>query len=211
MPARTPRPLDGLGPRRILRPARVAAAVLVGALALAACGDSPNTAASSSPSVRSGSDVQSGSNAATFVTASLGEPISFLGLKVTLSTMTQGGDPSGPWLTVHVRAENGSGQPRANPNFGITCASSEQTGSWQDASTTFKAGHGLPAGSFDEGDVNLLLPGDSRTGHAVPACSAPAVVRASPIGVIPNTDGPEGGSWSIADDLVAGLNAATAH
>jgi hypothetical protein len=146
-------------------------------------------------------------NVATFVNASPGQPVEFLGLKVMLSTITQGGDNSGPWLTVHVRVENTGSQGRANPNIGIVCAGSEQTGGWQ-AASTFNVGQSLPAGSFDEGDVNLLLPGDSRSGQAVPSCKTPAVVRVSTTGVVTGRGGPAGGYWSIADDLVGGLNAA---
>ena len=203
MTARTPRPLEAFRRRGIRRLTEWVAVAVVGALILVACGGG---AKSSAPSVGPASDLQSGSNAATFVNGSPGVPVEFLGLKVTVSMMTQGGDDSGPWLTVHVRAENAGGQPGANPNIGIVCADNEQTGGWQ-AASTFTVGQGLPAGSFDEGDVNLLLPGDSRTGQMVPECKTPAVVRASTTGVVPRSGGPAGGFWSIADDIVARLNA----
>ena len=81
--------------------------------------------------------------------------------KVTVSNPVVGGDELGPWLTVDVRAENPSDDVGVWFNFHITCAGSDDEGGWQ-VGSTFDQNTPLPAGSFDEGTMVLLLPGDAR-------------------------------------------------
>jgi hypothetical protein len=63
----------------------------------------------------------------------------------------------------------------------------------------------LPARSYKEGTLNLLLPGDSRTGTPVPKCATPATLRAQATnyagGTAPSVKIP------VPDAVIAQLNA----
>ena len=181
-------------------------------LVIAACRGSDGPKAkvgdpTASSSLQPASEARSAARDAKFANAALGESAEFFGIKVTVSTMAVGGDKAGPWLTIGVRAENAGATVSSNPQFAIVCAGTDKEGGWQ-ADSTFRFGNALPAGSFDEGTVNLLLPEDGRYGKAVPECVTPAVVRGSATGVRAQLGGPEGADWPISDDLVALLNTA---
>ena len=97
------------------------------------------------------------------------------GIRFTVKNLAVGGDGSGPWLVATVHVENPTGDDATVPNVGIACAgtAADKLGGYQ-ASSTIRLGDDLPARSFRDGTLNLLLPGDSRTGVTTPPCSTPA-------------------------------------
>ena len=94
--------------------------------------------------------------------------------------LTVGGDDLGPWLVTLVRVENRGSADQSMPNIGIVCTGSTEMGGYQ-AGSTISLTTSLPAGSYREGTLNLLLPHDRRTGTPVPSCATPAYVQALPL------------------------------
>lgn len=108
----------------------------------------------------------------------IGEPIQLTtGLTVTVQSLAVGGDDGGPWIAADIRTEN-TAEETTNPNVEIFCAGSSENGSWQ-ADSTFNLFDSLPTGTFNEGTIHLLLPGDGRFGEEIPVCNTPAIVRVS--------------------------------
>jgi hypothetical protein len=116
--------------------------------------------------------------------------------------LTVGGDDLGPWLVTPVRVENRGKADQSMPNIGIVCMGSTEVGGYQ-AGSTMSLTDTLPAGSYREGSLNLLLPKDSRTGTAVPARATPAYVQAIPL-VTDSSTKPV--RVAIPDATVASLN-----
>lgn len=130
------------------------------------------------------------------------------GLTVTVQAMRAGGDDLGPWLEVDVRAENRGEEELTNPELAIVCDGGAETGGWQ-ADSTFDLGDELPAGSFHEGTVHLLLPEDGRYGEPVPECGSPAYVRISPYAtVVVDGQEPPAADVEIPVDILEQLNSA---
>ena len=70
--------------------------------------------------------------------------------------------------------------PPINPcRISGLCAWAAPTWGYQ-AGSTVSLTDMVPGGSYREGNLNLLLPKDSRTGTPVPACATPAYVQAIP-------------------------------
>ena len=114
------------------------------------------------------------------------------------------GDDLGPWLEVDVRIENPTDEDVQYFNAGIICAGNDEMGGTVQGGT-IDSSAGIPAGTFEEGTLLVLLPGDGRYGEATPLCETPAAVRIEVIG----DDGmtPEQAvSWTIPEDLIATLN-----
>ena len=105
----------------------------------------------------------------------MGDTADVNGLAITVSNPVVGGDELGPWLTVNVRVENGTDAASSVPYLEIHCSGNDEGGGWQ-ADSTLELGAGLPAGTFDEGTVNLLVPGDGRFGEQRPPCVMPAAI-----------------------------------
>ena len=218
--------LDDRSEARSRRPlGRTCATTLavVAVLALAQCTSSTRAKASgghassttraveptTSGDLRSAGEVLAERAAAAAKDVTLGQTVS-LAPKVTVvvTRMTLGGDDLGPWLSVSVRAENRSGDSVTNPVLAIYCKGESEGGGWQ-ADSTYSLGDELPSGSFAQGDVNLLLPKDGRTGEAVPACVLPATVRVtdgSTVTIEGNQTSPSY-DYPIARSLVTELNA----
>lgn len=183
---------------------------------LAACGggDHNGAASSNAPSeetLRPADEVLSEREASKSLDLSVGEPVDFGDdIRVTVTGMTVGGDDLGPWLAVDVRAENRGDEDASNPLLAIVCDGSDMEGGWQ-ADSTYDLNGTLPAGSYSEGTVHLLVPGDGRFGEARPTCDAPAVVRVRPnsFTVTLTDDKPEEQSADlpIEDALLVSLNA----
>jgi hypothetical protein len=57
------------------------------------------------------------------------------GITAVVTGYHVGGDESGPWLEVNVRAENHGAKNATNPEAAIVCAGSADSGGWQAAST----------------------------------------------------------------------------
>jgi hypothetical protein len=117
--------------------------------------------------------------------------------------LTVGGDDLGPWQVTPVRVENRGSADQSMPNIGIFCMGSTEVGGYQAASTVSLTDK-LPAKSYREGILNLLLPHDSRTGTSVPSCGTPAYVQAIPL-VTDSSTKPV--RVQIPDATVASLNA----
>jgi hypothetical protein len=142
--------------------------------------------------------------------ATFGEPADVGDMKVTASGPVVETDEAGPWLTVTVRAENRSAGDVQTPQFELRCSGSSAGGSWLEIST-FTPGAPVPSGSFNEGTISLLVPGDERLGEPRPACDAPATIVATLL-AFDNTGA--GGApvqkrvgWTVPDELVDELNA----
>ncbi|WZH53462.1 MAG: hypothetical protein PIR53_05545 [Nocardioides alkalitolerans] len=102
------------------------------------------------------------------------------GLSVTVTAMTVGGDTGGPWVSAEVVVENPTDVEGAVPTFGLVCAEGPAIGDYA-AGSTVVIGDPLPAGETVTGTLNLLLPGDTRSGTQVPTCTAPAYVQAASV------------------------------
>ena len=191
------------------RSSRCSIAVVVALVALSACSSSGESDGSIAPSP--GDSVDSvrpnplNGTAATFGQA---EPIG--DLQVTTSDPTIGTDDGGPWLSVTVRAENHSAGDVQTPQFELRCAGSNAGGSWRETST-FLPGSPVTSGSFAQGSVDLLLPGDDRNAQPRAACKIPATVVAT---LLVFDDAGAGApvqkrlGWTVPDELIDQLNAA---
>jgi|GEM_PF-6774606 len=133
--------------------------------------------------------------------ATIGQPATLDKLKINMSKLDVGGDESGPWLTATVHVEN-AGSEAISVSFEIHCTGKPDAGGWQ-ASSTYTNGDAIPPGTFDDGTINLLLPGDSRTGAPRPKCAMPAKLVAQPVGLERRL------VWDIPDELVDAMNGAT--
>ncbi|HEY1135161.1 MAG TPA: hypothetical protein VGE77_11355 [Nocardioides sp.] len=102
------------------------------------------------------------------------------GLTVTVAAMELGGDTGGPWVTTEVVVENPTDNEGAVPTFGLVCAEGPAIGDYA-AGSTVVIGDPIPAGGTVTGTLNLLLPGDTRSGAEVPTCTAPAYVQAASV------------------------------
>jgi hypothetical protein len=148
--------------------------------------------------------VEAGRQAANAQIVTFGEPGKLPdNVYVIFSAPTVGGDDLGPWLVTPVRVENRGSVDQSMPNMGIVCMGSTDMGGYQ-AGSTVKLTDTLPAGSYREGTLNLLLPHDSRTGTPVPSCATPAYVQAIPL-VTDSTTKPV--RVQVPDATIASLNA----
>jgi hypothetical protein len=126
---------------------------------------------------------------------------------ITLSNPAVDGDDFGPWLEVTVRIENHSDETLAPFEFGILCSGSDEEGGAQ-AEGTLPWAAEIPAGTFDEGTVHLLLPSDGRYGEPRPDCVTPAVIEVEQTGVFVGDEQPVA-LWALDDELIVAMNADT--
>ena len=192
------------------RPSRVklAAATLVPVVFLASgCGDGDDEKPEGpNPSLRDADDVEEGQAAEVADEVEVGEFGDLTAdTRVSVTAMQVGGDDLGPWLEVSVRFENASDDVAYIPDAGIVCAGSVEQGGYQ-AGSTVSLGEEVPRGSFKEGVLNLMVPGDSRTGEVVPPCAGPAFVQFT--GEDPETFEEQVVRVPIAADVLADLEAA---
>ena len=132
--------------------------------------------------------------------ATFGKPATIGKLSITVTTPIVGGDQSGPWLTITVHVENASSETVSVP-FELHCDANPDGGGRQ-AQSTYTNGDAIPAGTFHDGTVNLLMPSDGRTGKPRLSCAIPAKLVATLIG------SDQRFVWDIPDGLVAALNSA---
>ena len=176
---------------------------IVAAVVLVACSNSDDSSDVSQPTESIGANEAAADERATFgQAAGMGE------LQVTASNPVADSDPDGPFLTMTVHAENSTNQEQQAPLFELHCAGSPAAGAWLNGTTYVQQGP-VAAGSFAEGTVSLLVPGDDHQGGPRPACATPATVVAR----VPRVDdnGQQGDLevvWDVPDDVVATLNAA---
>lgn len=163
------------------------------AAALAAC------SSNSTPEPLQPADSIRAAEAASGSIGELGAPAKLENVSVTVTNPTVGGDESGPWLTITVHLENTTEEDQGLMSFAIYCSGNPESGGWQ-VGSTLEPTAGLPARSFDDGTLNLLLPGDSRTGKPRPTCATPAHLVA---------EGLSGDAivWELADALIGAMNA----
>jgi hypothetical protein len=184
----------------------VAAVVLATAFASCSSTSESDTSVSPQPVDSAQTDTADGTG------ATFGTPVAIGDLKVTASDPVIESDESGPWLTLTVRAENRTQLDVQSPLFELRCSGSSAGGAWLTTSS-FEQQVPVPAGSFNEGTVSLLLPGDERLGEPRPSCTTPATVVASLLSF-----GTEGSgqpvqvrvAWAVPDELIDELNAAPA-
>lgn len=175
----------------------------VGALAFAACGGSDDSAASDSE-LRNAEDVRS-EETAEGVQGELGSEVELGDIAVTVSNPVFSGDDGGPWIEVEVRYENRGDTDIDWFEAGIICTGNDEVGGRQ-AGSTLDLNAGLPTGTFDEGTLNLLAPGDGRFGEERPACANPASVRVSTY--IGGIEGGEPAIFPLPGEVIDELNAA---
>lgn len=186
-------------------PAALAATLLL----LAGCGDDAPGAKEENTALRNGNSVEASTESGDATDLALGE-FAELGdhLRVRVGDTKVGGDDGGPWLEIAVRAENDGSEDQMLPEIGIVCSGNAEQGSYQ-ADSTLLLTDTVPAGSFKEGTLNLLLPGDSRTGEKIAPCETPVFIRATP-GIYVG-DEPPSFRWELPETTVTELNAAAAH
>jgi hypothetical protein len=184
--------------------------LLTATVAVAACGSSDDSTGSNESSsnesgdeLRDAEDVRS-EELAEGASGSIGDVIDIDGVAVLVAGVVVSGDDDGPWLSADLRIENSSDSDIQFVNVGIVCAGNDETGGWQ-AGSTLDLNAGIPAGTFDEGTVNLLLPEDGRFGEEVPECAIPAVIRISPV-PDPMTGFEKAAVVPLPDDVIAELN-----
>lgn len=168
------------------------------AMLLAGCGGGSGTA---SQDLRPADEVEASRAADAANDAELDRKID-LGSKVTvvLADPTVIQDDGGVMLQVHVRAENPSSKDASGPGIDIVCTGSTEDGGWQ-ADSTFAPQRPIPSGSYSEGDLNLLIPGDGRYGETVPECATPAFLQ-----VVPFMTGGDTFRIPLDNAIVADLN-----
>jgi hypothetical protein len=139
----------------------------------------------------------------------VGETAELEGVMLSVSAMTvDDSDSLGPMVRVDVRSENPTSEELANPTLAIYCTGDPEGGGWQ-ADSTWRFRGPLPAGTFDEGFANLLLPGDSRTGNPVPVCQTPAYLHGWIFQAVTfDADPAPFAQWRVPDELIDNMNAA---
>jgi hypothetical protein len=188
------------------RDPRLLSALLIAALVVGACGsDGDSGVDEADGGLRDAEDARS-EELVEGTTGAFGEVIELDGTTVLVSGAVVSGDDGGPWLAAEVRIENPSETNIQFVDVGIVCAGNDETGGWQ-AGSTLDLNAGIPAGTFDEGTVNLLLPGDGRFGEPIPDCATPAALRITPV-PDPMTGTEVPAVVQLPDELVARLNAA---
>ena len=134
---------------------------------------------------------------------SFGSAVELNGVSITVNPPNVSGDDDGPWLEVPVRVENRLTEAISWMVLEMYCSGNPESGSWQWEST-LDLSSSIPSGTFAEGTVNLLLPGDGRYGEPIPECIAPAHIVASPV---PDSWDDLGQAvWRLDDTTVTALN-----
>jgi hypothetical protein len=202
---------DAAGLRRQARFAnqalRLTALALLSAVLLAGCGSGDENKSSNKPnfSLKNGDKVEESEAAAAAKVVQVGDFGDLPGDgRVSVTAMKVGGDDLGPWLEVSMRVENASNETAGVPDTGIVCTGSSDQGGYQ-ADSTLLLSDEIPAGSFKEGILNLMVPGDSRTGEPAMPCTAPAFVQIT--GEDSQTFETTAVRVPIAEDVIAELNA----
>ena len=132
--------------------------------------------ATSSGELRSADEVLAEQAASQSIQGTVGEPLQLReGLVVIVSSIAPVRDGGGtPVVQTQLRIEN-TGADTTTPRFSVVCAGSDETGG--ELLGDYNSFDALPSGTFEEGQADLLLPGDDVTGEPVPACNTPAVIR----------------------------------
>lgn len=171
--------------------------VVVLVLTVAACSDDTG-GASTEPNTALAPAAEEAAEQATAEATPLGQMVDTdENSRFTITGYTVDGDEAGPWLNAQVRGEAATAAGTVPYTIAIRCASSTDTGGWL-ARSTVALSQEIPAGSFVEGTVGLLLPGDGRFGEPITPCETPAVVI---------IEAENEASWAIPDDVIAELNA----
>jgi hypothetical protein len=113
------------------------------------------------------------------VSGQFGSPVALEGVGVTVSSPAVGTDDVGPWLEVDVRVENRRTESLSLVAVELFCAGNPEGGGWQYEST-FDPMETVPSGSYSEGTMRLLLPGDDQMRGTRPTCEKPARIVVSP-------------------------------
>lgn len=170
---------------------------------------SPTDRPASSPAagLRPADRVEASRTATSAVVVALGQPGKLdNGIVVTISGPAQfAGDANGRWLAVRGRVENHGTQDAQPPNIGIRCNGGVGKQGYPQAGSTLDLAKPLPSGTFRQGSLLLLLPGDTRAGEPVPVCKPPAFIEATPL-ITMNDGSTPTVRVPLADALVAKLN-----
>ena len=154
-------------------------------------------AATTTGALRPANEVRAEEQTAKARRATIGEPTQMGKLTVNVKSMTADRSGSDIWLRVALRFENATSGPLDAPSLAIYCAGNPEGGSWV-VNSTVSMNATIPAGSFDEGDLNLLVPGNNLVStETTPSCQGPAVVRAG--------SGSNAVDWVIPDDALVAL------
>lgn len=89
------------------------------------------------------------------------------------------------------------------PSIEMHCANSNEGGGYQ-AGSTVTFGDAVPPGTFQEGVVNLLLPGDSRTGATATPCEGDPYIETVSHSVV--SDAADPGRGTVDREMIAELN-----
>jgi len=153
------------GPRRARRVGRGTAILLAaGVVASGAC---------SKEFVPTAKDLASTTTQPPARTGVIGERVQFGGIDVVVSDITsfERGTDGVPRVRAVVRAENLGDVERNNPEVGLTCDESPNSGGWLRGST-WEAGSVLPPGVATQGELLIGFPVRPESGlYAVSACT----------------------------------------
>jgi hypothetical protein len=106
------------------------------------------------------------------------------------------------WLQADTRIENGGETNVVWIDAGIVCADDAESGGWR-ADSTFNLNAGVAAGTFDEGSVNLFLPGASLFKEDRSVCAEPASIVVRTTGPVETRNA---AVISLPSKIVAQLN-----
>lgn len=132
--------------------------------------------------------------------ATMGKPVQLEQVSITAMNPVVGGDKSGPWLTVTFHLDNATHNLQEPISLSIYCAGNQKSGAWQ-VGSTLNPTAGVAANAVADGTINLMLPGDTRSGTQRPACATPARLIGQ------GTSG-QAVAWDLPDALIATMNAA---
>ncbi len=154
-------------------------------LLVSGCASGATSSGASSEGLRSAEEVLAEQAESASITASVGEVFDLEErITVSISNIERGGDDLGPWLVVSMRVENRGSEDATPPDISLICSGSPEEGGRLSIGERFI--DSLPADTFDEAALYLLLPGDPRegisSGRLLPECLTPAWVAINDTG-----------------------------
>jgi len=154
-------------------------------LLVSGCASGATSSGASSEGLRSAEEVLAEQAESASITASVGEVFDLEErITVSISNIERGGDDLGPWLVVSTRVENRGSEDATPPDISLICSGSPEEGGRLSIGERFI--DSLPADTFDEAALYLLLPGDPRegisSGRRLPECLTPAWVAVNDTG-----------------------------
>ena len=175
-------------------------------LLVSGCASGATSSEAPSEGLRSAEEVLAEQAESASITAAVGEVFDLEErMTVSISNIVRGGDDLGPWLVVSMRVENRGSEHATPPDISLICSGSPEEGGRLSIGERFI--DSLPADTFDEAALYLLLPGDPRegisSGRRLPECLTPAWVAVNDTGW--TFGDPSEAHVRVPDDLIAAM------